>query len=529
MTRRDWWKTAAAGAALAQHLPAQFGPRTSPTFEQIADLLRAWEKRNPRIFKLDIAGHSVQNRPLFVGTLTSPDHDDASKEHFLLTALHAGQEHSGATGALRIVRWLLSNDPEAARVRATHVFRIMPVVNPDSYAAPDRTGGLANIIGEDPYTGWTVDGPRNPDRCPEAVAVQQVMDPFQAEVHGDVHGNSLPFPGVYQLESSSRAYSNVTLRPYHSEITRMMDDAALAGGYPSDRVEEDAERLFGASGLGIDQAKLWAGFQTPAGGGSVVSRPRIYAALYGYNKYHTMPVATESAWEESALLRYKRLFRVGYEVWPGEKIPGYPVRVITKDIYNMVTAHGGTAAERRRSRVELWNKQSVLCFGQNRPWVAGRLLFVCATSVAARKRWLADSSLTGFLETAKREGGLPVSRLSELIQGFPTTPGQWGPTSNLSLAGGSADTELGPIEHGLTLRLRIPFQKARHHDVWLNDMPVPASQLDIWTGRGFSNVQIGIPPALTRARDFFVVSVRYDPGESRVHGLDSLGGPARVD
>jgi len=109
-----------------------------------------------------------------------------------------------------------------------------------------------------------------------------------------------------------------------------------------------------------------------------------------------------------------------------------------------------------------------------------------------------------------------------MIQGFPTTPGQWGATSNISLAGGSANTELGLIEHGLTLRLRIPFQKAHHHDVWLNDRPVPPSQLEIWTGRGFSNVQISIPPAMTRTQDFFVVSVRYDPGEPRIHGLASL-------
>ena len=507
--------------ALAGLPAAARAARPSPSFERIAELLAAWQKGHPRLFRLETAGRSVQGRPLFAATLTAPG-DGSNKEHFLLTALHAGQEHSGATGVLRIVKWLLSNHPEAVRARATHVFRIMPVVNPDSYANPDSTSGLANALGEDPYTGWSVDGPRDPARCPEAAAVQQAIDTMQAEVHGDVHGNSLPFEGVYQLESSGRAYSNVTLRPYHAALTRLMDEAALAGGYASDGVEEDAERLFGASGLGIDQAKLWAGFQTPAGAGSVVSRPRIYAALYGYNKYHTMPVATESAWEESALLRYRRLFRVGSEVWPGERVPGYPVRVIAKDIYNMVTAYGGTAEQRRKSRVELWNKQGVLSFGMNRPWPAGRMLFVLATSIAARKRWLADTTLTGFLDTARRNGGLPADRIASIIAGLPTTPGQWGPSSNLSLAGGTGSSELGPIEHGLTLRLRLPFAKAGSHDVWLNNEPLRAPALQIWTGRGFSNVEINLPPERTRKEDLFVVTLRYNPGETRTTGLASL-------
>ena len=507
--------------ALAGLPAAARAARPSPSFERIAELLAAWQKGHPRLFRLETVGRSVQGRPLFAATLTAPG-DGSNKEHFLLTALHAGQEHSGATGVLRIVKWLLSNHPEAVRARATHVFRIMPVVNPDSYANPDSTSGLANALGEDPYTGWSVDGPRDPARCPEAAAVQQAIDTMQAEVHGDVHGNSLPFEGVYQLESSGRAYSNVTLRPYHAAITRLMDEAALAGGYASDGVEEDAERLFGASGLGIDQAKLWAGLQTPAGAGSVVSRPRIYAALYGYNKYHTMPVATESAWEESALLRYRRLFRVGSEVWPGERVPGYPVRVIAKDIYNMVTAYGSTAEQRRKSRVELWNKQGVLSFGMNRPWPAGRMLFVLATSIAARKRWLADTTLTGFLDTARRNGGMPADRIASIIAGLPLTPGQWGPSSNLSLSGGTGSSELGPIEHGLTLRLRLPFAKAGSHDVWLNNEPLRAPALQIWTGRGFSNVEINLPPERTRKEDLFVVTLRYNPGETRTTGLASL-------
>jgi hypothetical protein len=446
------------------------------------------------------------------------------KEHILITALHAGQEHSGATSVLYLMEWLLSNDLLAREIRRRQVVVCMPVVNPDSYVNEDQTGGLANSRGKDPYADWTVDGPRDPENCPEAVAVQKVMDELQAEVHTDIHGNSLPYPGVYQIESTGRAYSNISLRPYHHEIIRLMDEAALAEGYPSDQLEEDAERLFGGSDLGIVPEKLWAGVRTPAGGGVVQSRPRVYAAIYGYNRYHTMPLASECGWERSAFLRHRRLLqKIGNEVWPGERYRGYPVRVIMKVGYHMVTAYGRTAAERRRSRVELWNRQRQISHGINRPLATDRLLYVCATSTVAREKWLSDRSLKGFAARMAEHPRMHAERIQRLLRDFPEGPGQWGPTGNVMMQGGAADpTEESPLEHGIAFRLRIPFPKAKDLVVWMNGEKLKVSETDgylIWKARGFTNVQINIPPERSRTEDFFVVTCEYDPGEYRTHGL----------
>lgn len=517
MTRRHLLSLPAVWAASRPAI-AQSGKRTSPSFEAIAQRLQSWAKQYPRIVTLSVEGKSTLGEPLFAVRMTDSAADDSLKEHALLTALHAGQEHSGATSCLRIMEWLLSGDAAAREVLKRQVLVWIPVANPDLYKDPDRTDGLANWVGQDPYTGWTVDGPRDPVKNPEAAAVQKVMDQLQADIHGDLHGNSLPYPGVFQIESSGRAYSNVTLRPYHHEIVRLMDKAALAGGYPSDEQEEDAERLFGLTDMGIPREKLWAGLQTPAGGASVISKPRVYAAVYGYNRYHTMPIATECAWEESALLRYRALLQVGNEVWPGEYYSGYPVRVVMKNGYDLVVAYGVTAEARRHSRIELWNRQLTIRYGGNRPLAPGKVLFACATSPAAEVRWLSDRTLRGFAAKMKEHPQMQADRIGRIVEGFPTGPGQWGQESNLMLDGGAMKGETTPIQHGLCFRLRIPFPKAQKFDIWMNGQPLSRSEINgyiTWVGRGFLNVQINIPPESSRTNDFYVITCEYDPGERR--------------
>jgi hypothetical protein len=515
------------GLALALRAGAQtsesFGEPTAPSFEQVQLRLTAWQRDHPHLLRLGVPGESIEGRPIYAATLTDSNVPNEDKQRILITALHAGQEHSGATSVLYLMDWLLGGDLLAREILRRQIVVCMPIVNPDSYVNPNTTGGLANARGRDPYADWTVDGPRDPANCPEAVAVKKVMDETQAEVHADIHGNSLPYPGVYQIESTGRAYSNITLRPYHHEVIRLMDEAALKEGYPSDQLEEDAERLFGADGLGIETERLWAGVRTPAGGGVVQSKPRVYAAIYGYNRYHTMPLASECGWERSAFLRHRRLLQIGNAVWPGEHDRGYPVRVIMKVGYHMVTAYGTTAAEQRRSRIELWNRQRQISHGINRPLKVGRLMYVCATSNAARKKWLTDKSLAAFSERMAEHPNMHGDRIREFVQGFPAGPGQWGPTSNVMMQGGAADpSQEGAIEHGLAFRLRIPFPKARDLELWMNGAKLRSSNTDgylVWKARGFTNVQINIPPARSNREDLFVVTCTYDPGEHRRHGL----------
>jgi hypothetical protein len=150
----------------------------------------------------------------------------------------------------------------------------------------------------------------------------------------------------------------------------------------------------------------------------------------------------------------------------------------------------------------------------------GRGLHVCATSPAAASRWLSDRTLAGFAKRMREHPRMHADRIAQLVEGFPLYEGQWGPQANLAMSGGNAAIA-EPIEHGLALRLRIPFPKATRLDLWMNgepELPSPADGYTLWRARAFTCVQINIPPARSRSEDLFVVTCRYEPGEKRVTG-----------
>jgi len=474
---------------------------------------------------------SVQGRPVYVAELTDPAAESDGKEHVLLTALHCGVERNMATTILCVMEWLLSDDARARETLRRQKIVCMPVPNPDAYV----TGEHGDVCGP-----WTLEGPPDPETMPEAMAVKATMDEYQPEVHADIHGLSLAFEKYICFESSGSSYSNFALRPYHRDIMGLMDEAALAEGYPSDRQEADAERMLWGPQLQDMSAKLWIG------------RPRIYAPTYCYNRYHTLVSLSELCWEHSGLVRLRRLFEIGNDVWPGEYYPGYPTRVTASNIYHMIAAYGETAAARRKSRVELWNKQDQLTFGRCDPTIEGKVLFVCATTANATRTWLKhertaqeteadptdhnrlpkDITLAQFLSRMEQHPVVHAEPLRHFAAGWPA--GQNGSEAFLGLwnrgwpldysrpepeTATSAD-DGPPIEHGLALRLRIPFVGSQIVSLLLNGAPVQESEADgyvTWAARGFRYVQINIPPARTQTEDLFVVTCEYDPGETRTH------------
>lgn len=518
--RRIFLKAAGLGifGVAAQRLQAQVRGHEGPAWFPLEDLyrrIRRLGREHGDFLKLEDLGRSVQGRPLVAVRLSDWSVSGEHKEHVLLTTLHSGGERIGPSAMLEVVEWLLSGHPLARRILARQQVVCVPIVNPDGYVA----GSFHNAHDLDPYNNWTLEGPVQPEKHPEARVIQRLMDELQPEVHGDMHGSFLEFYGSIHADTAA-AYSNVSLRPYHHEIMRLMNEAALEEGYPADWLEEDSERMFWGPDLDGMREKTWKG------------RPRVYAATYCYNRYHSLVTANENAWERSALLRYRRLLQVGNEVWPGEYYPGYPTRVMMGNDLHRLTAYGTTAGARRRSRVELWNKLRQLSFGFDWPEVEGMALCVCATSREAARKWLGDHTLLDMLSRIERHPGMNLEPIRRLVHGHPLDDGKR-PARFLVEGGGAKfyrqDSgpdrleagEGGPVRHGICVRLRIPYQNARILDLRLNGHVVDPSETDgfvTWVARGFAHVQVAIPPRRTRAEEIFLVTCEYDPRERRRQG-----------
>ncbi len=500
---------AAPGSALAdattkptpQRERAQdwFGPPIWPPFDKVEAVLQHWAHKHPERMRLDVAGRSARGRALYVVRLSDAKVDDADKEHALITALHSGLERSGSNTVLTMIEWLLSDDAAAREILRRQVVVCLPIPDPDRYAE----GKVSPV-----YANWTLDGPRDPEHSPEAMVVKQVMDRYQPEVHADIHGVNMAFARYIMFENSGASYSNLALRPYHRDIMRQMDEAALAEGYSSDKAEADAERLYAGPNLDSMRSKLWVG------------QPRVYAAIYCYYHYHTLVSASEVLWERSGLLRHRRLLEIGNETWPGERDRGYPTRVVMSNTHEMLTAYGQTTSARRRSRVELWNKLPQLTLGLLDPVVEGRAVGVCATSTAAAKKWLRATSLQESVNAWQSHPGMDCEAIAQFTKDWPA--GQNGPQAYLILQSGGAAKpgEEAPIQHGLCLRLRLPYRLAKIQDLRLNGHPLAPSETEgftTWTARACTFIQVNLSPARLRADDLFVVTCRYDSGEKRGH------------
>jgi len=482
--------------------------RNWPTYAQIEAQLRAWAADLPGRVCLEELGCTAAGRPLLALRISDAATGDEDKEHVLITANHAGaRERTATTGVLSLARWLLGDEALAAEIRRRQVVVCMPVGVPDSY---EQELGVQNAHGLNPCNDWTLDGPVDADHHPEGVAVQELMDRYQPEVHSDYHGLDLTFPGHMSIENTGGSYGSSSLRPYHHRLVQLMDEAALQEGYPSDLQEQDGERLLWGPDLEPMADKLWSG------------RPRVFAGMYCYRRYHSLVLHSEVYWERSGFLKHRRLLQAGNEVWPGEAHAGYPTRVVAVQGFNLLAAYGATAAARRRSRVELWNRQEHLVHGTANPNKEGVIVYLCATSARAAQEWLGDRSLKGLADRLAAHPHVDAGPLKALVPEYPDFPGQWGAEANVSLPrveGGAI--EAPPVQHGLCMRLRLPYPAARLVGLQVNGRPAHVSAVDGYqtrAARGWTYVEVNVPPEVTRQQDLFVVTGRYDPGAQRTQG-----------
>ncbi|MBI1357171.1 MAG: hypothetical protein GC160_22760 [Acidobacteria bacterium] len=114
----------------------------------------------------EIVGRSPQGRPLWLLSVTDPAAPDEGKKTVWLMARQHSWE-SGTSWALEgALRFLASDDPEAAALRRTTLFRIIPMPDPDGVA---RGGVRFNRSGYDINRNWDT---ANPEKMPEIFALR---------------------------------------------------------------------------------------------------------------------------------------------------------------------------------------------------------------------------------------------------------------------------------------------------------------------------------------------------------------------
>ncbi len=486
------------------------------TLQEYEATVEYWSERHPGILQVERVGESVEKMPIFLLKITDSSVPDEDKQVCLVTALHGGPERSGTTTILHLAEWLLGDSKEAADTRRKQVLLLMPVVNPYAFFVSDRFG---TSQGMNPYGGgdrnWDLENLsfKQLEQVPEIRAVFSVMNRYRPEVHADVHGTGLQeypqdklgdrrgYRGQTMFESTGSAYSNFLLRPWDPRITDAMIQAGVEAGYGSDRAEADAQRGFWAPDLDPLAGRLWRG------------RTRFYTAQYGYARYHTLQTVLEVGWEEAGAARLKGLLRIGNGSWQGQPISGYPVNRVKSFTGHYVTAWGRTAAERRRSRVELWEKQERFLQGILYPQTEGRDSYLVAVDKEASR--MLDSDPEVLLSNLRNQSGIDAEAVETFVRAGPEILVVLDRRNQADAAGSSR------IRHGIGFRFRIPYRRPQLVDLRLNGHALVESPIDgyqSWFGNGFTQVQVNVPPEKAKALRIFILTIAYRPDVTRSYG-----------
>jgi hypothetical protein len=142
------------------------------TNQHLAALLREFA-RHPHL-KRDVIGRSVEGRELLLLTVTDPAVADGRKKVVWLMARQHSWEAFTSWAAEGALRYLLSADATARRVRRETVFKILPLCDPDGVA---RGGVRFNAHGYDLNRNWDApDSPLMPEIAAQRRAVLKWVD-----------------------------------------------------------------------------------------------------------------------------------------------------------------------------------------------------------------------------------------------------------------------------------------------------------------------------------------------------------------
>jgi len=104
--------------------------------------------------KVESAGPTVEKRPIPLVTITDPAAPEAGKRVVWLMFRQHGWETGSSWAGEGAIRFLLSSDPRAQRIRREAIFKILPLCDPDGVA---RGNVRFNKFGFDLNRNWDVE------------------------------------------------------------------------------------------------------------------------------------------------------------------------------------------------------------------------------------------------------------------------------------------------------------------------------------------------------------------------------------
>lgn len=468
-----------------------------PSPDELARGFAIWADRYPERFTFESRGTTLEGRPILMGRITDLNVPDEDKQVALFTSAHGPAEVGAMTGLLHTMKWLLGDSPEARGIRARQVVLIVPYCDPDR-VADGSLRQTRQVYGGWAAKGvrlWSIDGAALPDEHPEARALQGVMDQYRPDLYIDVHGVKHEHRTMW--DSTGVSWGSAVSRSYLHDVPRFIDDIAEAEGFLITRGEQDAGKTRTTSPVEGFPDYLY-----------YLRRNAPIITEYAYGRYHTLAFIIESGSSQSTVSRLRAALQVGQQRWRYERYVGYPVNQIAIWTPIAVSAWGTTAAERRRSRVELWQKNPQISLGTASPTPRdGTLTGYVSTTLEGRSR-VRGRRVIDVVDELRGDPRFDAAGLADAAARYSHPQSFGGPREVYKPIDGGVDH--GPIEHGLVVRLLIPYRDATVTEVRRDGRVIDESAAEgyhVRHGPG-TVVEIAIPP--DAVRDLHLVSCHYD-------------------
>lgn len=231
--------------------PRLFIARQAPYTNQHLERLLADISRHPH-FRQEAIGQTVGGRPMRLLTITDPAAGDAARKVIWLMARQHAWESGTSWVAEGLLRWLLSSDPEAARIRTRFIVKMFPMADPDGVA---RGGVRYNAHGYDLNRNWdVVDAQRMPEIAAQRKAVFDWLDA----------GRRIDFfLTLHNTESEDYIGSVAELQPLAARFLRQLLDTSTFHSPRGVRVEPPTTTA-GLKGRMTVYQGLFAERQVPA-------------------------------------------------------------------------------------------------------------------------------------------------------------------------------------------------------------------------------------------------------------------------
>jgi hypothetical protein len=185
----------------------------------------------------EIIGKTVEGRDLPLITITDSSVPAAAKKHIWILFRQHAWEAGSSWAAEGAIRFLLSNDPEAVRLRRGTIFKIFPMCDPDGVA---HGRVRFNTNGYDLNRNWDVEDPvKMPEITAQRRAIYRWLDgggrvDLLLTLHNDENPEYLAGPPAPELRDLMKRFEAELLRSkyFHSNRPAALSPSTTTEGKP---------------------------------------------------------------------------------------------------------------------------------------------------------------------------------------------------------------------------------------------------------------------------------------------------------